>query len=314
MKYPILMFGAIWLVVSLSGCGGGGSDGRSSEPQDNEIDAAIPATPEIRLQQQFYLTEESRRLVVIGDFSEPDSVRVTSQMEVPVTVHQVEPDALILNVPNVDRPRSLDFGLEFLYGERQFTLPLTLSIQNTSAKALEQQVQSALAEPSWVLNLAQDKVLYEFFLEYAYVTGLLRHSQKQELMHSFSPSEAPERASVELGFSALSQAWEDYGKGELSDAQLQAEIQFLEEAIRLFGAYGQRVLAGIEHLSGALFPPVSEGVLEYDPRAGFYSRFVSGDLYGRYEHDGFVLHESYQPLRSLIRTQVAQNLQCGELQ
>lgn len=302
MLFNMLRFILAFLALTaLMGC-------RESENSTGFFEGPVS----VSFDQEFVLSEESTVFILTGAFPRPNSVELSQAPDIGITVQSFRNNELSLSVPSIDRPVTSSLELRLVYAGQSTTQHVSISVKNTSEAALTQQADQTVAEQEAILDLAQDSVLYQFFVDYAYLNDLLTHSEKQQLLANFAPEEdAPFWSEVRTSIENLATEIAAYQQGDVSDQTLEQSLALVEESILKHGDYGAGLLEDIRPLVDELLVSgLGSGELSYVPEAGIYSRILSTAHYGVFSDTGFQVAENYRPIESLIRSRSTQSLMC----
>ncbi|MGP9833552.1 hypothetical protein [Marinobacter sp. NSM] len=298
-----------WLVImavalGLSACGGGsggGSGNSSSTGSDSGARGVESDKGLVKLPNAFYTGPESQPLTITGQFDQPENVSVTSASGL-VSVSSVVSNRLTLTLGEVDRPVNEPVTLNFRYQDQIDRVQVNISIQNTSAMGLENQVANTINSRSALVSLAEDALLYNFFLQMAYLRGDVTHQSLQTRLQRFNPANSPWSFDVNFALDNLTQVKDSYRQGLVSEQILNRELQFAERMIANHGTFGRDKLIEIAPFVEAIAPGgLSTGTLEYVSSAGAYSRIMSSDRYVVASRGSLQLRPEYRALETLVQ-------------
>jgi hypothetical protein len=296
---------SLLLVVAagaLTACGGGGGSDNPSA-SDNAVS----------LDQQYVATAEAVDVAVPGSFGGHRDVRVVSENRTQVRVSiSDDGSSLVIRPLEVDRPKTLNLSLVFGDDPAASPVSLTVYVQNTSSTDIEQQVTDLLAQRDALVALEQERVLYQYFLDIAYLRGEISDSRKRELIEAFQPSASANYASLRQAFTELRENSTDYQKGALPDYRLRESLDEVMTELDSHSGFGSRKLEDISDYTGLVASGFNQSLTNSTPeysQTGVYSRFLS-TAFGRFEGDEFVLDPAYRPLESMIRSDKQQEIVC----
>lgn len=300
-------FVLLMVTGALAACGGGGDS--ESTPTRTSGDVSFD--------QSYVTAAEASTVEVSGSFAGHRQVQVVSDNRTQVSVSiSADQTHLVIRPREVDRPRTLNLALVFGDDPQQSPVDLTVHVENTSAIGMEQQVSDLLAQREALLSLEQERVLYHFFVDIAYLESDISHSGKQQLMDQFLPSASPHHASTRNAFEKLQQNQDQYERGSLPDYLLTEALNTLQDELELHAGFGAEKLADIAEHTELAAPGFKQALTnskpEYSDETGIYSRFLS-DAFGRFEGDQFVLDSAYAPLEDLIRSRKQQEIACDTI-
>lgn len=286
---------AVPLVCSglLVGCGGGGGgdSGASSAPPK--------PTAAVSLSQSSVMVNEGGQATVSLSYEPSSDLTVSSSDD--AVAASLDGETLTLVASEVDRPVMVTVSVTSALGDDTKSDSLSLYVQNTSAEPLITQVDNLLNERDNLLALADDHRLYQFFVDFAYLGGVISNADKTARMSQFDADAANSYAPFELQIAALASADRDYELGEISDSQLQMELDQTESLLIEHAAYGKARLADVSDFSDVVAPGFVPASVAYDPKSGLYSRFLSNEDFGTYSNGDFQFNETFSALSSLVR-------------
>lgn len=291
----------------LAGCGGGGADG------DASADANESVVSPVVINESVVTASDARRFLITGSFSAPDDVIITQTPDIGIKVAAYSNGVVELVIPDVDRPITTQLQITIVVGGLKVTKELSLLANNVSGDLLVAKAQAAIGQHEALVGLEQDARLYGFFIDYAYLSGVLRHSEKQALLEKFAPLSAPSYPSLQSSLKNVATALESYRAADIGETDLQQAVDLLESALADHSTYGQQRLSEISEYSEVLVPPLGEGTVTFDQELEIWSRYTVNDRYGRVVETEFVVADDYAPIESLIQTTVSQSLTCEVL-
>lgn len=280
----------------LVGCGGGGGgddggSGGSSTPPEPTASVSIG-------QSTLSIDEGDQKTVEV-------SYEAASDVSVSVTDDAVEASldgtVLTISASEVDRPVSLDVSVTAALEGEDASASISIYVDNTSAEALTAQVDGVLNERRNLLDLADDYRLYQFFVDFAYLGGVISQQEKASYLSEFDVESSATYVALDQQMAALAATQRDYQKGNLSDSELQSEMDQTESTLIDHSAYGKARLTDISEFSEVLVPGFTPADMAFDPESGLYSRFLSNEEFGSYLDGEYRFSESFSALTSLVR-------------
>lgn len=286
---------AVPLVCSglLVGCGGGGGGGSDASDTPQKPSAYVT------LDQSSVMVDEGGEATVSLSYDASSEVSVSASDE--AVSASIEGETLTLSTSEVDRPVMVTVSITSLLGDDEATESLSLYVRNASAEPLVTKIDDLLDERDNLLNLADDYRLYEFFVDFAYLGGVISYGDKATRLSQFDADAADSYAPLELQIAALATADRDYEQGNISDSTLQMELEQTESLLFDHAAYGKARLVEISEFSQVIVPGFVPATLSYDPQSGLYSRFLSNDEFGTYSNGDYQFSETFAALSSLVR-------------
>ena len=291
----------------LAGCGGGAGEG------DASTDARGTVSSPILINESNVSASDGRRFLITGSFSAPDEVTITQTPDIGIEVGSSSTGVVELIIPDLDRPITTRLQITIVIGGLKVTKELSLLANNTEGELLVTKAQAAIDQRDALLGLEQDALLYGFFIDYAYLSGVIRYSEKQSLLDRFDPESAPSYPSVEFGLNNVDTALRKYRAGEIGETDFQTTLAILESALADHSLYSEQRLSEISDYSKVLVPPFVGGAVTFDQELEIWSRYTVDEHYGRVVDTQFVVADDYAPIESLIKTTVSQSLTCEVL-
>jgi len=306
---------AVSLVLVVAACGGGSSDSDTggvgdSKSADNKR-GVLSENGLVRFDSALSVGPEGQTLTLHGAFPAPESIEIAASPDVGVVLAGFRENSVSLSLPQVDRPTNVALTLALQYPGQSATVNLNVVIQNTSAAIIEEQVENTLAERDSILQLTQDAVLYQFFLQMAYLNGELTHSQLHSALEGFKPENGPWAFDTAFALDNLLQTQQQYRQGRVSEQVLKRELDYAVQMIANHGSYGREMLKGInQHVEVIVPGGLLAGGLAYVSSAGLYSRILSSPRYVQNTQQGIRLNSEYAAIESLVRFSANQKICC----
>lgn len=285
----------------LSACGGGGG-------------SDTPRQIITMGQQSVSLGENTSASLPFTTSASDIAFQITSEQPKKVAVVTVKENVLEIAATETDRPSSLT-GI--LYSEARgiddgSSKKISVVVGNTSAAKLEARATKLLDQKEDLLALAEDRAIFRFVVDIAYLNSLISHSEKLAFMDDFSASSQPTHGALGVQVNSFATALNDYGSGEISDADLQAKLEFVDDAIASHGQFAATMFSDVAHLSSAFIGDLSVTTLAYDPVSGRYSRFLGHAETGAYSDSNWSFKPDYTLVDSWVSKNVASTLSvCG---
>lgn len=302
-----LTYFAVPLVCStlLVGCGGGGS---GSDDGGSEPPSKPKPTPIVTVSKSSLALNEGEQKSVPITANDLAKLSVTSSSNNATAL--IKGDNLVITASNVDRPVTLTLSVKGTLKERKKTETLTLYIKNVSANDLVSHAESALDERDNLLQLADDRRLYEFFVDFAYLGGAITRSEKDGYLAKFEAEDSLYFGELKSQMTAFESAKDDYSKGKIADSELQTELEQTESVLRNHAAYGQGKLNDIHSFSEVVAPEFVAPDMAFDAESGLYSRFLSNEVFGGYLNGEYHIDDAFSGLSSLVRLSPTDSALC----
>jgi len=294
----LIYFAVPFICLSLLiGCGGGGGD--SGGDGGGGSAGVIPPKPTVSISKSSLTLNEGEQASVPVSYADLAEVSVSSSDDAAVVA--LEDGALIVTTSDVDRPVTLTLSVTATLNEREETDTLLLYIKNTSASDLISQVNNTLGDRDNLLHLADDHRLYEFFVDFAYLGGVITRPVRDRYLAQFNSRDTFTFVQLDHQLVALARTLDAYSRGQSSDTSLQAELEQTESNLRDHAAYGHDRFEEIRSFSEVLAPGFTAPDMAFDPESGLYSRFLSNDAFGGYQNGEYLFNEGFTGLSSLVR-------------
>ncbi|WP_166256147.1 hypothetical protein [Marinobacter salicampi] len=297
---------AMTTATLLAGCGGG--EGGSSDKE-----SSVSSVRAITIDQTYLAYDDNQVIEITGSFSTPDSVHFEHTPDIGIELGALKNGAIELVLPDLDRPITTQLDITVLSGSHELKKQVSLLVRNASAAQLEAKADATLDQSDQLLSLGQDAALHTFFLDYAYLAGVITHSEKQALAWNFAPEMTASFSGLGVALVSLGHTLQSYRAGRIGEETLNNELQLLDSSVRDHGNFGVQQLAGISIYTSILVPGSFDGDLKYDEELGLWSRYTTNEQYGQLQDGGFLVAEQYGSIASILSTFVAQSLSCEVL-
>lgn len=284
----------------LVGCGGGGGSGESSAP---------PVKPSVSVSASSLSLDEGSKSELTLKYKAGSTVSVAVSNQ--AVKASIEGDSLVLSASETDRPVTAEVSVTSFINGDEATSKVAVYVRNASAEALARKAGLLVEDESNVKRLSQDRQLYEFFVDFAYLGGAISSAEKTMHLDQFDADGEASYFTLERQFSALSTAEREYQRGNIADTELQSVLTQTEALIREHAAYGKGRLASVSEFSDVVVPGFVPADLEYDSRSGLYSRFLSNTEFGDYVDGQYQFKAAYAAMSSLIRVTANDTAMCG---
>lgn len=289
-------------ITLITGCGGGGGGGGS----DSE---SKPVEPSISLSvSSLYLNEGQASRI---PFEYAQGAQVSVKVEGDAVSASIDGDDLVVRSGDVDRPATAAIAVTSSIDGKQAAQVLSVAIYNTSAQGLVRQTRMALDDRDNLVNLSDDRQLYTFFVDFAYLAGGVPYADKKNLIDQFKPAAQISYAPLDLQLSNLEAALNEYERGNMADSDLESVLIQAESLLADHAAYGESRLLAVSQFADVIVPGFVPGKLAFDEVSGLYTRFLTDASVGEYIDGQFHFNEPYSALSDLIRLGVNDSALCG---
>lgn len=273
----------------LSACGGGGGGG--SDPEFIKLE-----------QQAVSLAEGSESAISFSSSFDDLSFQVIETTPEGVGTVTLQSGQLKISANETDRPGIIS-GVLYSQGKgvsHSTSKPVSIAVQNASAKDLEAQASDLVNQKQDILALNEDKAIYQFIVEASYLNGLIDYNEKDALLSSFSAQNAPTYSAISSEIDSFEAALSSYEKAEISDADLAVTLTNANASITDHSDYAAQKLSEISVYSDPYFGDLTITSMAYDPISGRYSRYLGQEAVGVYEGETWSFVADYQLLSSLV--------------
>ena len=259
----------------LAGCIGGGSSSSGDGETEADATAACGQT-------------EVRNLLVgenqSGNINTPlcfDAAEGTVVAGAHINDAVYRDDRVTFTAQKVDRPRQTQVAVLAPDGSTQ--IRINIAIQNTSGKSLETRATHLVNETQSVLALRDDRRIYDYLLEVAYLEERITWSEKQALMGEWRPESRETHARLERRLKHTAEVLDAYQSGRASETELESASSSAIAALAKHGEYGARRLSELASEQNSPVPDTSHGTLTYRDRAETVSRRIGNRHYGEFQ-------------------------------
>ena len=261
----------------LTACGGGGGGSDSSDP--NLKNETLRITADENTVETFQLNGSIK------------AGSLTTVIDNPQVTASLSGDTISINIGELTNDADARYTVQTSANTRY-----TIDVDglNTSATALVQQA-TTLAELSSAQALIADDVrLMNVMLEVEYLAGQISSTEKDAIKVQVATS----TSSLDNEISLTSQALNDYQNGDITDADLQLQVDATTAAVAEAGQAGEQALDNVTDTLTAIgitLPDDLEGSYPLEYVAGFdrYSRFMHPDFGTDDGNGGFSFSASY---------------------
>lgn len=276
----------------LSGCGGGGGSDNSTTPPKTEAPKPISETLSITTSENQQVTQALR-----GTPVSTTRIRGTEA----ITADTTEDGTLNISVAELQNEGDARFKVTTKDGNTTIEYIVSVSAENTSARASLEQAEQITQVSAESLALTDEQRLAQIALEIEYLTGAVDATLKDMANTEIEQTITEAGASLTESQSQLAQAIKDYQNGTATEAELAEHLVQMDTDIQAINETGTTVLAAVETTLVALGVDLPETLtFTYDEALGRYTRFTSPDL-GAYNDNGeWVFNAEYDWLNAAL--------------
>lgn len=292
----------VFSVSIIAGCGGG--DSKSLIPDLITMD-----------QQAIVIGENSTGILSFATSATDIQFTVTTQKPSGVGAFVVEGGHLGIVSGETDRPASIT-GVLFSGAKGQnheSSKIISIVIENTSAKDLESQAQHLIDQKQDILELKEDRSIYNFLVDLAYLNNLINHSEKINLINGFNPSDQPRHSTLTNYFGEFESAFDLYQSGESSDSQLENNLAAMDQEIISHARFSNAEFSSIQAMNFESVDDLTITDFTYDPVSGRYSRLLGHVETGAYTDAHWEFTPGYALIDSFISKSISQSIPVCEV-
>lgn len=277
----------------LAGCiGGGGSSGGDG---DAEADA-MAACGRAEVRNLMIEETQSGAMSLALCFDEEEGKMEAGEHLGDVTYRN---DRLRFSAREVDRPR--ETGVAILDPQGKTQVRINIAIKNTSGESLEARATELVNEAPSILALREDRRIYDYMLEVAYLEERITWSEKQALMKEWRPETREAHTRLEQRLQETADVLEAYQSGSTSESELDAVSSEALSVLANHGEYGSRRLSELASDQSSPVPDTSHGTLTYRDRTETVSRRVGNPNYGEFKDTEWQFAPTFTFLSTVTR-------------
>lgn len=288
---PLTRLATLLSVALLTGCLGGGSSGGG----DTEADAvAACGNTEVR---NVLVGETQRGNIDLSLCFDARDGSVDAGAHLSDVVYRN--DRLTFNATEVDRPRETQISVLDPDGNTQ--IRINLAIQNTSGRPLETRAIQLVDQAGPILALQEDRRIYDYMLDVAYLEERITWSEKQALMQEWRPESRDAHARLDRRLKETADVLEAYQSGNASESELDSVSSDAVSALPNHGEYGARRLSELASEQNSPVPDSSHGTLTYRDSTETVSRRIGNRNYGALESEEWQFDPTFTFLLAVTR-------------
>jgi hypothetical protein len=255
---------ALMAALALSACGGGG--GSSSESQSSKSPEDIG--PVFSLNDQYVAEVDGSTFTLKGTIPEIDEITIQQVPDIGIQIGNVSSNGIELIVPEVDRPTTVTILFNVIASSGAvLTEQISFLAENDDAKGLVEKANAAVIQGDDLVNLSQDGDLIRFFIDYAYLNGVINYSEKSARLSQFDPQSQSTAPTLNMTVATLAEDLLDYQQGAIGQSDLEASMSNFESALSSHSIYGAQSISQVSSFFELLVPAVSQGPIQYVPEA-----------------------------------------------
>lgn len=271
----------------LTACGGGSGGGKSPTPEL------------IRIDSSYLVADENSSINVPINSSASDlAFEVISQVPSDIGVLSLQGNDLKATFGETDRPGAVT--AKVYSREKGIDHPtsklVTISVQNTSAAALEEQARQVLEQKNDILSLKEDQIVFKFLLDLAYLNDVITYGQKTSYIDGFNPTDPYSYVTLANDYANFESQHQSYLSGDKSDTSLSSNLSDVEQSIVSHADFAKTQFSNIKTLSDPFISDLTATDMEYDPISNRYSRFIGQSSLGAYSGSEWSFLSGYQLL------------------
>lgn len=287
----------VFFASLLAACSGGG--GKSPAPVAEDL-IKIPS-------QVFSFDENAQNSILISSEINDLVLEITEMHPSGFGSVILNGDRIEITLKDLDRPSRISFviyskgkGIDDASAKK-----ISVVAINSSGAGIEEQGRNLQTQSDDLLNLKEDKSIFQFVLETTYLNSLIDHNEKLALMSGFAPQDSAAHGSLQIEINDLNSAMALYEKGNLSDIDLQKAITDVSQVLSSHGDYAAQKLSEILIYSDPFFSDLIHTTLSYDAQSGRYSRYLGQSTMGSYTEGTWAFNENYHLLSTLVTTHLS---------
>lgn len=286
------------LSLFLTACGGGGGGGSATS---NGVNPSSNNTATYQT-QAYSLSESSVKAIKIPvaassiNVENPDSnIKVTYSGGV-----------LNVNAGNVDKIVTLT--VDFKNSSNAVVYKALVTVNNTSADAMIKEAKALYTQSHDIIYLTDDSKLYFYFVDTAYLKGLITYGDRETLLSDFVPLAQPEANQMKTLASTLSTDLTNYDKGAATDTEVKGVMDSFISLMTAHSSYGVGELKKVQFLGNGDIPDVTLGTMAYDYQNNVFSRFIGDSNYGSYASGKWAFSSTYSFLNNIVNIDLANQI------
>ncbi len=188
------------------------------------------------------------------------------------------------SVGEVDRPTQST--IHFHDADGQEILTVNVAIRNLSGQSIERKAEHLTRQGESLLTLAEDRELYQYLLEVAYLNEEIDWQEKQSRLAEWTPEDASHFEQLERRIERSDEVLEQYRNGEAGERALGRVTAQTVQTLPRHGQFGMEKLRDLAQDLNTEVPDVHQGTLTYRSDAEQVSRRVGNRNYGQLTAEG----------------------------
>ena len=187
-------------------------------------------------------------------------------------------------VAEVDRP-SQD-AIQFRGASGETLLTINVAIRNLSGQSIERKAKHLKGQNESLLALEEDRELYHYLLEVAYLNEEIDWPEKQSYLAEWTPEDGSHFEQLRQRLQDSDDVLERYRNGKAGERELGRATSRAVQALPRHGQFGMEQLRDLASELDTPIPNVHDGTLTYRSDAERVSRRVGNRSYGDFTAEG----------------------------
>ena len=291
---PNSFIGVLALVILLTGC----LDNSGNRDSDSEtLDGGVTATCEDNETRNTLIDELSSKTLELSLCTDDSDLQIERGSYLNQAVY--DNGMLSFTSEEVDRPRESHIEISSSTGE--LLLRINIAIQNVSGNAAEKQADTISAMHDELRSLQEDRTLFRYLLELAYLGEEMAWSTRKQALDSWTPSEASGYQELSQSLERLAQTLSDYRSSQSGETDLEAALEDVEPLLAQHGQYGAERLAELLSDLRVEVPDISAGTLAWREQTATVSRRLGNTHYGSFSEGEWKFHAPFQFIPDVLK-------------
>lgn len=249
--------------VLLSACGGSDSDS-DDNPQTVRInDLAEVSVPEASTAE--FQTQNEIKSITAIDGSTNLKLSFLGR-------------SLSIEVGELNRPAIGTYDIYMSKGKDTVIQRYEVLGLNSSAVTFENIAYDIRDNYQSLLNLAEDKKVYNFFIDLGYLQETITPAKRDTRIADFDATESSFYASTQGNFDRLLEVFDKYLNQEVGESTLKASANLAAESLASHGSYGLTKLREAEDISLTYMKALPNDEIAYVRDKGRFSRFFATSM------------------------------------
>jgi len=253
--------------LAACGGGGGGGGGGSETPKTGQ---------EFRINEvQDVTVGENTTLAVSAQYSVKSIEPVTPNDNVTLTFSG---NTINVSVADLQNPALGSYDVYMANGIDTMIQRYEVMGVNTSAFAYEDRAYDIRNNFEDLLNLAEDRKVYQFFVDLAYLKEAITPAQRDVRIVDFDARDSAGYVTAQNDMNALVSVFGQYLDGDVDESVLAGYVDQAESSLMIHGGYGLERLRAVEDLSSAVMSSLPDSPLTFAEDQGRFSRFFDSNM------------------------------------